>query len=145
MYNRLHHYLDQHKLFAKEQHGFRQNASTETAAISLLNTIFSFLAKGNTVLVLLVFIYKPHNGPEGLKRAACLYYTQIYFLHGDPADYVLTVKVQELVKPQTAVYNSTTIHVTALAYFTSSFVNSILLLGLLLPKASSTRWINFIW
>jgi hypothetical protein len=42
IYNRLYHYFDQNKLFAKEQHGFRQNTSTETAAFSLLNTIFHF-------------------------------------------------------------------------------------------------------
>jgi hypothetical protein len=49
IYNRLYHYLDQHKLFTKEQHGFRQNASTEMAAFSLLNTIFSFLEKKEIV------------------------------------------------------------------------------------------------
>jgi hypothetical protein len=43
MYNRLYYYFDQHKLFAKEQHGFKQNASMETATFSLLNTIFSIL------------------------------------------------------------------------------------------------------
>jgi hypothetical protein len=49
IYNRLYHYLDQHQLFAKEQHGFRQNTSNETAAFSLLNTIFSFLEKKEIV------------------------------------------------------------------------------------------------
>jgi hypothetical protein len=49
IYNRLYHYLDQHKLFAKEQNGFRQNASTETAAFSFLNTIFSLLEKKKIV------------------------------------------------------------------------------------------------
>jgi hypothetical protein len=43
MYNRLYYYFDQQKLSAKEQHGFKQNTSTETATFSLLNTIFSFL------------------------------------------------------------------------------------------------------
>jgi hypothetical protein len=45
MYNRLYQYFDQNQLFAKEQHGFRQNTSTETAAFSLLDTILSFLEK----------------------------------------------------------------------------------------------------
>jgi hypothetical protein len=49
IYNRLYRYFDQHKLFAKEQHGFRQNASTDTAAFSLLNTIFSFLEQREIV------------------------------------------------------------------------------------------------
>ena len=49
LYNRLYHYFTQHKLFAKEQHGFRQNNSTDTAAFSLLNTIFSSLEQKKIV------------------------------------------------------------------------------------------------
>ena len=49
IYNRLYDYFDQHKLLAKEQHGFKQNASTETATFSLLNTIFSFLEQKKVV------------------------------------------------------------------------------------------------
>jgi hypothetical protein len=43
IYNRLYNYFDQQKLFAKDQHGFRLNTSTETATFSLLNTILSSL------------------------------------------------------------------------------------------------------
>jgi hypothetical protein len=45
----LYHYFTQHKLFAKEQHGFRQNNSTDTATFSLLNTIFSSLEQRKIV------------------------------------------------------------------------------------------------
>jgi hypothetical protein len=43
IYKRLYYYLDQQKVFVNEQHGFRQTTSTETAALSLLNTILSSL------------------------------------------------------------------------------------------------------
>ena len=49
LYNRLYHYFDQQELFAKEQHGFRQNLSTETAAFSLTNTIFSSIEQKKVV------------------------------------------------------------------------------------------------
>jgi hypothetical protein len=49
IYNRLYQYLDHHQLFVKEQHGFKQNTSTETATFSLLNTIFSCLEKKEIV------------------------------------------------------------------------------------------------
>jgi hypothetical protein len=48
LYNRYH-YFTQYKLFAREQHGFRQNNSTDTAAFSLLNIIFSFLEQKKLV------------------------------------------------------------------------------------------------
>jgi len=45
IHKRLYHFLDQQKLIVNEQHGFRQKASTETAAFSLLNTILLSLDK----------------------------------------------------------------------------------------------------
>jgi hypothetical protein len=42
-------FLDQQKVFVNEQHGFRQKASTETAAFSLLNTILISLDEKNIV------------------------------------------------------------------------------------------------
>ena len=45
IYKRLYNFLDQQKLIVNEQHGFRQKASTETAAFSLLNNILLSLDK----------------------------------------------------------------------------------------------------
>jgi len=39
LHKRLYHFLEQQKLIVNKRHGFRQKASTETAAFSLLNTI----------------------------------------------------------------------------------------------------------
>jgi len=39
LHKRLYYFLDQQKVFVNEKHGFRQKASTETAAFFLLNTI----------------------------------------------------------------------------------------------------------
>ena len=49
IYKRLHHYLDQQKVFVSEQRGFRQKTSTETASFTLLNTILSSLDKKEIV------------------------------------------------------------------------------------------------
>jgi len=45
----IYQFFDQHKLFVKEKHGFRQNASTETANFNLLNTILKSLDSKSTV------------------------------------------------------------------------------------------------
>jgi hypothetical protein len=49
IYKRLHHYLDQQKIFVNEQHGFRQKTSTETASFTHLITILSSLDKKEIV------------------------------------------------------------------------------------------------
>jgi hypothetical protein len=39
IHQRLHYFFEQQKILVKEQRGFRQKASTETAAFSLFNNI----------------------------------------------------------------------------------------------------------
>jgi len=61
LHKRLYHFLEQQKVFVNEQHGFRQKASTETAAFSLLNTILLSLDKKNIVGGLFLDLRKVFN------------------------------------------------------------------------------------
>ena len=49
LHKRIYQFFYQLKLFVKEQHGFRQSASTETATFNLLNTILKSLDSKSTV------------------------------------------------------------------------------------------------
>ena len=49
LYKRIYHFFEQQQLFVKEQHGFRQGTSTESATFSLFNTIEKSLDNKKTV------------------------------------------------------------------------------------------------
>ena len=60
----IYQFFDQHKLFVKEKHGFRQNASTETANFNLLNTILKSLDSKSTVGGLFLDICEAFNSVD---------------------------------------------------------------------------------
>jgi len=64
LHKRIYQFFDQHKLFVKEQHGFRQNASTETATFNLLNTILKSLDSKSTVGGLFLDIRKAFDSVD---------------------------------------------------------------------------------
>ena len=61
IYKRFYHFLEQQKLIVNEQHGFRQKASTETAAFTLLNTILLSLDKKSLAGGLFLDLRKAFN------------------------------------------------------------------------------------